>query len=307
MAALGDPLVLVNSAGGNVKQRHWGNLAPASASEVIDLDLKAMFYCTLAALPVMRARGDGTNRPYRLAGGVSLTPITGPSYMAAKHAVVALSRSLNAEEGIHGIRSICLSPGEVETPILNTRPVPPTAEERALMLQPQDVVEVALFCATLPRRACVTELVLLPTDDPLVRAQADAIETPVGAPLPSSLAKSFGCREIRMRAGSGAVPPATRMDAAHQRRTASQSMPATVPPWNYSRAQRKGPSCRRRRRRRDRGSAVRNPSAPPGSPGADAFPVRRQGLQVLGSRSHTTSGADHVTDFEALGLHRLRD
>ena len=188
---------------------------------------------------------------------MSLTPITGPSYMAAKHAVVALSRSLNAEEGIHGIRSICLSPGEVETPILNTRPVPPTAEERALMLQPQDVAEVALFCATLPRRACVTELVLLPTDDALVRAQADAIETPVGAPLPSSLAKSFRCREIRMRAGSGAVPPATRMDAAHQRRTASQSMPATVPPWNYSRAQRKGPSCRRRRRRRDRGSAVR--------------------------------------------------
>jgi NAD(P)-dependent dehydrogenase (short-subunit alcohol dehydrogenase family) len=46
VAALGDPLVLANSAGGNVKQRHWGNLAPASASEVIDLDLTAMFYCT---------------------------------------------------------------------------------------------------------------------------------------------------------------------------------------------------------------------------------------------------------------------
>ena len=59
VAALGNPLVLVNSAGGNVKQRHWGNLAPASASEVIDLDLKAMLYCTLAVLPVMRACGDG--------------------------------------------------------------------------------------------------------------------------------------------------------------------------------------------------------------------------------------------------------
>ena len=109
--------------------------------------------------------------------------------MAAKHAVVALSRSLNAEEGIHGIRSTCLSPGEVETPILNTRPAPPTAEERALMLQPEDVAKVALFCATLPRRACVTELVL-PTDDGLVRAQAHAIETLVQAPLPPSLGPS---------------------------------------------------------------------------------------------------------------------
>ena len=90
VAALGDPLVLVNSAGGNVKQRHWGNLAPASASEVIDLDLKAMFYCTLAALPAMRAR-DGRIVHIASQAGVSLTPITGPSYMAAKHAVVALS------------------------------------------------------------------------------------------------------------------------------------------------------------------------------------------------------------------------
>src|SRR5579863_5404168 len=46
VAALGDPMVLVNSAGGNVKARHWGNLASAAAGEVIDLDLKAMFYCT---------------------------------------------------------------------------------------------------------------------------------------------------------------------------------------------------------------------------------------------------------------------
>ena len=65
----------------------------------------------------------------------------------------------------------------METPILNTRPVPPTTEERSLMLEPEDVAEVALFCATLPRRACVAELVLLPTDDRLVRAQAQAIET----------------------------------------------------------------------------------------------------------------------------------
>ncbi len=182
VAALGDPLILVNSAGGNVKGRHWGNLAPASAAEVIDLDLTAMFYCTLAVLPAMRARGDGRIVHIASQAGVSLTPVTGPSYMAAKHAVVAMSRSLNAEEGIHGIRSICLSPGEVETPILDTRPVPPTAAERALMLKPEDVAEVALFCTTLPRRACVTELVLLPTDDRHVRAQAHAIAALVGRP-----------------------------------------------------------------------------------------------------------------------------
>jgi len=179
VATLGDPLVLVNSAGGNVRQRHWANLAPASASEVIDLDLKANFYCTLAVLPAMRAQRDGRIVHIASLAGVSLTPVRGPSYSASKHGLVAMSASLNAEEGIHGIRSICISPGEVATTILDTRPVPPSAAERASMLQPEDVADVAVFCATLPPRACVAELILLPTDAHHVRAQARSIEAMV--------------------------------------------------------------------------------------------------------------------------------
>lgn len=174
--AHGAPIVLVNSAGWNVTQRHWDNLTPDGASQVIDIDLKAMFYCTLAVLPAMRARRDGRIVHICSQAGVSLQTVSGPSYSAAKHGVVAMSASLNAEQGIHGIRSICISPGEVETPILDTRPSPPTAAERKLMLQPEDVAEATLFCATLPARACVTELVILPTDDRHARERARAIE-----------------------------------------------------------------------------------------------------------------------------------
>ncbi len=178
---LGDPLVLVNSAGGNVTRRHWGNLAPQGASQVIDLDLKAMFYCTLAVLPAMRANGGGCIVHIASQAAVSLQTVSGPSYSASKHAVVAMSASLNAEEGINGIRSICISPGEVETPILDTRPRPPSAEERTLMLQPEDVAETALFCVGLPARACMTEVILLPTDDRHVREKAHAIAAIVAA------------------------------------------------------------------------------------------------------------------------------
>lgn len=175
VSALGDPLVLINSAGGNVTRRHWGNLAPDGASQVIDLDLKAMFYSTLAVLPAMRAAGGGCIVQIASQAGVSLQTVSGPSYSASKHGVVAMSASLNAEEGINGIRSICISPGEVETPILDTRPQPPSAAERALMLQPEDVAETALFCVGLPARACMTEVILLPTDDRHVRDKAKAI------------------------------------------------------------------------------------------------------------------------------------
>ena len=173
---LGDPLVLINSAGGNVTRRHWRNVSMESVSKVIDQDLKALFYCTLAVLPAMRSRGDGRIVHIGSLAGVSLQPVTGPSYSASKHGVVAMSASLNAEEEIHGIRSICISPGEVETPILDRRPSPPSAAERKLMLQPEDVAETALFCVSLPQRACATHIILLPTDERHVRDSARAIE-----------------------------------------------------------------------------------------------------------------------------------
>jgi len=181
VAALGDPHVLVNSAGGNMRRRHWAQLSPQDMSDVVDLDLKAMFYCTLAVLPAMRARRDGRIVHIASQAGVGLHPVSGPTYAAAKKGVLALSATLNAEEGIHGIRSICISPGEVDTPILNTRPSPPSATERESMLKPEDVAAAALFSASLPNRACVTELVLLPTDDRHVRAQAHAIKALTGA------------------------------------------------------------------------------------------------------------------------------
>jgi len=47
------------------------------------------------------------------------------------------------------------------------------------MLQPEDVADVVVFCATLSPRACVAELILLPTDSYHVRAQARSIEAMV--------------------------------------------------------------------------------------------------------------------------------
>lgn len=173
---LGDPHILINNAGSNIGRRHWRDLQPDGMSQVVDVLLKAPFQCSLAVLPAMRARRDGVVIHIASLAGVMIHTVSGPTYSAAKHAVIALSDTLNAEEGIHGIRSICISPGEVETPILDTRPKPPNTADRALMLQPEDVAAAALFCATLPARACVKSLVITPTDDNAFRGQARAIE-----------------------------------------------------------------------------------------------------------------------------------
>ena len=75
----------------------------------------------------------------------------------------ALSLMIGLEEGANGIRSCMICPGEVNTPILEDRPVVPTAEKRAVMLQPEDLAQAALFVATLHPRATVPELIITPT------------------------------------------------------------------------------------------------------------------------------------------------
>jgi NAD(P)-dependent dehydrogenase (short-subunit alcohol dehydrogenase family) len=172
----GDPDILVNNAGWNVSRRHWNELRPEDAAKVIGIILTAPFQLCLAVLPAMRRRGGGTLIHVASLAGVMIHTVSGPSYTATKHALIAMSDSLNAEEGIYGIRSIAICPGEVETPILDTRPEPPDAAARALMLQPEDVAAACLFCASLPPRACVTRLVMQPTDDNAFRDQARRIE-----------------------------------------------------------------------------------------------------------------------------------
>ncbi len=79
------------------------------------------------------------------------------------------------EECASGIRATSILPGEVATPILEKRPVPPAPEVRARMLQPEDLGATILFVATLPARACVNELIISPTWN---RFYLGGIETP---------------------------------------------------------------------------------------------------------------------------------
>ncbi len=89
--------------------------------------------------------------------------LTGPAYNATKRAVIAVTESINMEECMNGIRATSILPGEVATPIMEKRPVPPTAAERARMAQPEDFGAAILFIATMPARTCVNELVIAPT------------------------------------------------------------------------------------------------------------------------------------------------
>ena len=175
LATIGEPDILINNAGANAKRRHWAQLSAMDVDAVVNVNLKGPFLCTLAVLPGMRARRAGTIMHVASLAATGIFTVTGPTYTATKFAVRAMSATLNAEEGIHGIRSICINPGEVATAIMDSRPRPPSAEERAIMVQPEDIAAACVFAAQLPARTCMAEMTIVPTDNQFYRASAQAI------------------------------------------------------------------------------------------------------------------------------------
>ena len=155
--------ILVNSAGINLPQRNFRNVSMEGWDEIVAINLSGTFYPCHAVLPAMRQRKDGVIINVASWFGRFPNELGGPGYNATKRAVIALTETINIEEAANGIRATAVLPGEVATPILEKRPVPPPQSERARMLQAEDLGRTVLFVATLPPRACVNEIVISPT------------------------------------------------------------------------------------------------------------------------------------------------
>lgn len=154
--------VLVNGAGVNVPKRSLQDCEAADYDSVIATNLSGAFLLTKAFLPLMREQEGGTIINVISDSGLRGNNFAGVAYISSKFGLRGLTEAINAEERHNGIRATAIYPGEVNTPILDKRPVPPNAEARELMLQPDDVAQCIALAATLPPRAIVEDLVIRP-------------------------------------------------------------------------------------------------------------------------------------------------
>jgi NAD(P)-dependent dehydrogenase (short-subunit alcohol dehydrogenase family) len=162
LAAFGRVELLVNAAGTNTPRRGLEVLAPADYRRLIETNLNGAYWTVQAFLPAMRARGAGTIVNVVSDAARQASPKAGPAYSASKFGLLGLTQAINAEERARGIRACALLPGDIDTPLLDLRPAPPSPEARARMLTPDDVAACVLFVAGLPPRAVVEELLLRP-------------------------------------------------------------------------------------------------------------------------------------------------
>jgi NADP-dependent 3-hydroxy acid dehydrogenase YdfG len=128
--------------------------------QVLDLNLTSVFQCIQAVLPGMRARHQGMIINVASIAGHQTFPNWG-AYCVSKFGLVALSKTLAAEERPHGIRVTTISPGSVNTAIWDTETVQADFD-RTQMLTPQIVAQSILHMALLPPQAVIEELTLMP-------------------------------------------------------------------------------------------------------------------------------------------------
>ncbi len=162
-AELGPVDILVNNAGASSRVRNLLWVEPDDWDATITVNLNAVYTLIQAVLPGMLAKGCGTVVTVSSLAAVRPGLLGGAPYGAAKAAVSNLMTFLHATYRNQNIRSTTILPGEVNTPIMDTRVRPPTATERARMVDPDDVARAILLVCTLPPRTTIEQLVISPT------------------------------------------------------------------------------------------------------------------------------------------------
>ncbi len=153
---------LVCCAGTNIPDRRLDQLTDANWRLLLETNLNGVFSCIRAAIPQLRA----TRGHVVVISSVSAQwpDVSGPAYQASKAGVLALVRAAAFEEHERGVRFTSILPALTATELLDKRANPPTPEVLAKSMRPEDIAATILFALSLPERACIAELTIVPSE-----------------------------------------------------------------------------------------------------------------------------------------------
>lgn len=125
--------------------------------QIIHINLFGMMYCSKAAIPLLKKRGGGAIINTSSSCGVIGIPNC-DAYSASKGATISLTRSMAVEFGPEKIRTNCIAPAAIHTPMIYESDLnKPTFDEQKFLTQgtplrrwgtAQDIANIALFLAS---------------------------------------------------------------------------------------------------------------------------------------------------------------
>jgi 3-oxoacyl-[acyl-carrier protein] reductase len=152
--------ILVNNAGIGGFGGPLHQLAPDSWEQILNTNLRGVFYTTRAFAPMMiRARSGHIINISSLAGKNALP--NGAAYAASKWGLNGLSYSVAEELRLHNIRVAVICPGST-----NTELSPHAGKDHSKMLQPEDVAHAVAMLVTQAPQSFVSEILVRPTQKP---------------------------------------------------------------------------------------------------------------------------------------------
>jgi 3-oxoacyl-[acyl-carrier protein] reductase len=144
--------VLVNSAGLGI-----GGTVESLVTKHVDLqlavNLRGLLLITREAIPHLKKSRGWVINLASIAGTEATPGLT--VYGATKAAVIALTRSLNAEVEGDGVRAVAICPGFVDTPMAEWSGIDPDA-----MIRPEDCAEIVRMCLRLSPAARIPQVVV---------------------------------------------------------------------------------------------------------------------------------------------------
>jgi len=164
-AKLGAFDILVNSAGRAVRKPAT-ELSAEEWDQVLDLNLKATFFCSRAAVPYLKQRGGGSIVNLASIMGFSGGIFPNASYQASKGGIVNLTRALALEWAPDDIRVNAVAPTFVRTqltvPIFSNPDVLKQVMRHTplgRLPEPQEIAAAIVYLCS-PAARCITGITL---------------------------------------------------------------------------------------------------------------------------------------------------
>lgn len=112
--------ILVNNVGGSAAGGPV-ELAEEVWDSQIDINLKSVFLTCKHVLPTMLAKGSGAIVNIASTSGLRWTGSAQVAYAATKAGVIHMSRVVAVQHAAQGVRVNCVVPGQLHTPMVETR------------------------------------------------------------------------------------------------------------------------------------------------------------------------------------------